>query len=209
MRFGSAKALVFDFDGTLVDSNAIKWKAFEVCFDRFPAYREEILSYCQANNHTTRYEKFRWVYERILKLPYNPVVEEQLSRLFEEQSTRQIVEAPEIPGAAAFLKRRKGKQALVLLSSTPQPILLKILAGRGWESLFDEVRGAPVDKTAFLEEFLVRKSLRREEVLFFGDTSEDADAARRAGWSFVAVRPTKKELTEGEWVADLREGKDA
>ena len=52
MRFGSAKALVFDFDGTLVDSNAIKWKAFEACFDRFPDRREEILSYCRGNNHT-------------------------------------------------------------------------------------------------------------------------------------------------------------
>lgn len=209
MRFGSAKALVFDFDGTLVDSNAIKWKAFEACFARFPAYLEEILSYCQANNHTTRYEKFRWVYERILKQPYNPTVEEQLGRMFEEHSTQQIIEAPEIPGASAFLKRRKGKQALVLLSSTPQPILLKILAGRKWAPLFDEVRGAPVDKAAFLEEFLARKSLRHEEVLFFGDTTEDADAARKAGWSFVAVRPTKKELTEGEWVADLRENGDA
>ena len=208
MRFGSAKALVFDFDGTLVDSNAIKWEAFEACFSRFPEHREEIQAYCRGNNHTTRYEKFRWVYEKILKLPYTPQIEEELSRLFEEHSTRQIIEAPEIPGAEAFLKQRKGKQTLALLSSTPHPILLKILAGRGWGSFFDPIQGAPVDKAAFLGEFLAGRSLGRDEVLFFGDTLEDAAAARKAGWDFIAVRPGREEMKRGTWIPDFREDGD-
>ena len=57
------RALVFDFDGTLVDSVPIKRKAFDHCFEEFPAKKREIQSYCHGNNHTPRWEKFKFVYE--------------------------------------------------------------------------------------------------------------------------------------------------
>ena len=198
-----SRALLFDFDGTLVDSNRIKWKAFEACFNRFPERREEILAYCRANNHTTRYEKFRWVYEKILRLPYGPERERELSGIFESRSTEQIIEAPEIPGAEGFLRSRKGKHVLGLLSSTPHPILLEILSRRGWSGYFDVIQGAPVDKAEFLRRFLVERGIRADEAVFFGDTLEDAQAAKEAGWKFVTVRPEREELKSQLWIPDF------
>lgn len=205
MKFGSAKVIFFDFDGTLVDSNRIKWAAFERCFSGFPERFEEIMEYCRGNNHTTRLEKFRWVYERILRLPYTPELEGRLSRQFEESTTEQIIRAPEIPGAEEFLRDQAAFRTLGLLSSTPHDILLRILSGRGWSGYFRVVRGAPVDKRVFLRSYLQESGLRPEEVFFFGDTPEDREAARGAGWPFVAVRPPQ------DWegvprIADYREG---
>ncbi len=185
---GHAKVLVFDFDGTLVDSNPIKWRAFGRCFEEFAEQQEEIQAYCRGNNHTPRGEKFRYVYEQILKLPYTPEVEIRLHRCFEENTTRQIIQAPSLPGAESFLQQVRQTHRAALLSSTPHPFLLQILRERRWTDYFRWIQGAPVDKTDWLKNLRDRHRLGKEELIFFGDTLEDAHSALVAGCPFVAVR---------------------
>lgn len=190
MKFGSvldrARALIFDFDGTLVDSNPIKLQAFEKVFEGFPR-REEIMAYCRGNNHTTRTEKFRWVHERILGRPYTPEIERDLSRIFEKESTAAIIRAPEIPGARRFLEGSGRTRPLGLLSATPHEILLEILSGRGWSGWFRWIQGAPVRKDLWLSHLREREGWEGDQVVFFGDTPEDAEAGRQAGCTFVAM----------------------
>lgn len=183
-----AKVLVFDFDGTLVDSNPIKRRAFERCFETFADKRQEILEFCCGNPHIPRGAKFRFVFEGILHRPYTAQTEAQLHQQFEAQTTQQIVEAPTIPGAERFLKAVQNTHRLFLLSSTPHEILLQILRQRSWQSHFDQIQGAPVKKADWLKALCRREGLAPQKVLFFGDTKEDADAAIQASCSFVSVR---------------------
>ncbi len=184
-----AKVLVFDFDGTLVDSNPIKHRAFEICFERFPEQRKRILEYCCGNPHVTRDLKFRHVVEQILRLPYTARIETHLHRRFGALTTRQIIRAPALSGAEEFLRAWFPRKRLALLSSTPQRPIEKILEGRKWRSYFHIVRGAPVDKADWLKE-LIRDELSGDpdRVLFFGDTPDDRESARSAGCPFVGVR---------------------
>ena len=99
-----ARALLFDFDGTLVDSNRIKEEGFESVFSEFPKQREAILAHCRERVSAPRWEKFRWVVERILQAPYTPEVERALSERYERLTTYRIVAAPEVPGARRFLE---------------------------------------------------------------------------------------------------------
>ena len=182
-----ARALVFDFDGTLVDSNPIKHRAFDTCFAEFPQQREEILAYCGGRHHTPRWEKFRHVCEQILRQPYTEERAASLHERFEAATTAQIIAAPEIPGAAAFLRRVQGGYTLALLSSTPHGILRDIVAQRNASGWFDIVQGAPVDKAAWLRSLGQERRWAGNQVVFFGDTEEDAAAAEAAGCAFVHV----------------------
>lgn len=184
------RILVFDFDGTLVDSVPIKLKAFDRCFEKFLEHKEKIQAYCHGNNHTPRWEKFRHVYEQILHLPYTPEIERELHRCFERETTEQISRAPALPGAAEFLDWARPNYRTALLSSTPHEILLQILEKRGWTGRFDEVQGAPVNKAAWLKG-LQGWGFPRFQILFFGDTPEDAGAAREAGCDFISVPELK------------------
>ena len=150
-----------------------------------------------------RGEKFRAVYERMLGLPYTPEVEQRLHRLFEAETTEAIAQAPEIPGASEFLRRVRSEHPTAILSSTPHAILLQILERRGWTVYFDLKQGAPVNKADWL------RGLRKlghppDQVLFFGDTPEDAQAAQEAGCRFVPV--ANPDLSSGRGVLqDYRE----
>lgn len=198
-----AAALVFDFDGTLVDSNPIKLRAFERCFADFPKRREAILAYCGGAHRPTRSEKFRHVYERLLGLAYTAEIEAELHRRFDEATTRQIIAAPEIPGASRFLTAVRRGRMTALLSTTPEECLRRIVAGRGWQQYFTIVQGAPVDKGAWLRMFRTAHDLEDHQAVFFGDAEEDAEAAAAAQWVFVAVGHEKLRAKVDYVVADF------
>ncbi|MBI4125597.1 MAG: HAD hydrolase-like protein [Deltaproteobacteria bacterium] len=182
-----AKALIFDFDGTLVDSNPIKLYAFEKCFSDFVEKQSEIMDYCLAHHHVSRFDKFRHVFETILHRPYTPEWERKMLRRYAEETTEQVIGAPEIPGAVSFVKRWKKKKEVVLLSTTPDEILKHILARREMEHLFSVIRGAPVHKASWMDGFMRGRGLEKREVVFFGDSDEDAESAKTAGVIFVKV----------------------
>lgn len=193
----SSKAIVFDFDGTLVDSNEIKRRGFDYAFAEYPERMAQIREYCYSFNHTIRSEKFRYVTERILGLQYTP----ELDKLFHERyaafTTDSVANAPEIPGAGAFLASLTAHRT-ALLSSTPTAILMEILDRRGWRAFFSEVQGAPINKAAWLKDFQRRVGCCPEELLFFGDTDEDAQSAQHAGCTFVRVG---KPVADGDKLA--------
>ncbi len=182
-----ARLVVFDFDGTLVDSNAIKQRAFAQCFAPEADRLEEIMAYCGTRHHAPRWEKFRHVYERILRKPYTPDVAAALMAQYAAQTTRQIIAAPEIPGAAACLRMVSRARATALLSSTPQKTLQDIISQRGWSAYFGHIQGAPVNKMEWLAQARHAQGGGAGAVLFFGDTPEDSDAAGAAGCAFVGV----------------------
>ena len=199
----NARALVFDFDGTLVASNDIKWRGFEVAFAEFPEQLADIMAYCRAHNHTVRSEKFQHVYEQILCRPYTPEIARTLQERFAAATTEAIVNAPEIPGATSFLRGLVGRHTSALLSSTPHWILLDILDRRRMRGYFDLVQGAPVNKAAWLEALRTGHTLTEAQTVFFGDTAEDMAAARLAGCTFIAVGPGIEPADEHYAVSDF------
>lgn len=182
----SAGGVVFDFDGTLVDSNNIKRQGFDFVFADYPDRMAAIREYCYGFNHTIRGEKFRHVTEQILGLRYTPELERLCHERYASFTTDSVAAAPEIPGAAAFV-RSLASYRPALLSSTPTAILLQILERRGWRSLFPLVQGAPIDKRAWLEDFQRILGCQPEQLVFFGDTDEDEESGRLAGCTFVRV----------------------
>src|SRR6266446_240157 len=183
----ACRAFVFDFDGTLVDSNQLKLKAFGTLFSKFPAHLPAIIEYCQQRLDLVRFEKFRHICENILRLPYTSETEAALDKEFTALTTSAIVQAVEIEGASDFLKRIHANRPTALLSTTPTTVLEEILIRRSWKDLFDHIAGAPVEKGVWLGEFGERYKYRPEEIVYFGDTPADSRAASEAGCTFVAV----------------------
>ena len=114
------RAIVLDFDGVLVESNAEKTEAFKELFNDFPDHLDRILEYTLAHNSTVRYEKFKYVYQNILGLEYTNEIKQELSRRYSELVFNQIVNCPYVPGALDFLNELFERKPMFLISMTPE-----------------------------------------------------------------------------------------
>jgi phosphoglycolate phosphatase-like HAD superfamily hydrolase len=191
-----AKTWVFDFDGTLVDSNAIKLDAFDACFAEFSEHRDQIQAYCRTEHHVPRWEKFRYVYEKILHLPLSEAMAAALSDRYAAATTDAVAKANEIVGAETLLRGAGASKEKSILSSTPQDVLESIIERRGWKPYFREIKGAPVSKTEWL-----KKQPTPALTVFFGDTKADLGSARTAGCRFVGVVNEELIAEADFWVA--------
>ena len=64
------KAILFDFDGVLLESAEVKTRAFVKIFEPIAPHRmTEVVAYHTAHMGISRYVKFRYIYEQILKRP--------------------------------------------------------------------------------------------------------------------------------------------
>ncbi len=186
-RLRQAAAVVVDFDGTLVDSNGIKRRAFAECFAQAGPAREQVLAYCWGHHDIPRDDKFRHVYEAILGHPYTPDIAACLHAQFEGLTTQAVIDAPEIAGALAFVRKARRGRLIGLLSSTPEAILRRIITARGWIGEFDLIQGSPVDKAAWLRALGERLGVTTQAIIALGDSAQDGEAAAAARTPFIQI----------------------
>ena len=184
------QALFFDFDGVLVDSVEVKTRAFGRLFEPFgQEVMEKVVDHHRRHSGVTRVDKFRHYYQEFLR---KPLAEEELAELcrrFAQLVVDEVVAAPEIPGAEAFLQAVVGHLPCFVVSAAPESEVREIVQRRGWSQYFREVRGAPRSKRENLEILLGQYSLNPGRCWFFGDAESDYRAAQVCGVHFLGVVP--------------------
>ena len=186
------KVLALDFDGTLVESNAIKDKAFDSIFCEWPEHRVAMMQWHLAENTMPRDEKFRYFVEIILGQQGNDKLIERLTRRFSELSYKAIVNCPMVDGAKEFLDEYASKVQLFLVSATPHNELNKILKARFLKRYFKQIQGAPINKVEVLKKFISVNKISPDEMLYIGDSPEDLKTAKTIGSHFIGRKSCRE-----------------
>jgi len=181
------KAVIFDFDGVILESATIKTEAFRELFSaRCPEHIDAIVAYHLENVGISRYVKFRHIYDSILHLPYSEDVEKKLGDEFADIVLHRVLEAPFVDGALEFLEERSGSYDCFVASGTPEDELMLIVERRGLSGYFREVHGTPRKKVDIINGILADHHYGRHEVAFIGDGESDMKAAAAADVPFIA-----------------------
>jgi phosphoglycolate phosphatase-like HAD superfamily hydrolase len=188
-RLDHLRAIVFDFDGVILDSAEIKIQAFQELFEEHAQVRAEISAYLLSHSGISRYIKFEYVTSQILGLPYDEAERDRLDRRFEQLAYEKIIACREIPGARALLAFLRGKVLRPVASGAPETELRRIVAARQMDDWFDEVWGTPRAKEEILRDIMVRHGFAPSEMLMVGDAMTDLNAARETGVRFLAREP--------------------
>lgn len=182
-------ALFFDFDGVLADSVSVKTRAFARLFEPHgPDVVSRVVEHHLHNGGMNRFDKFRHYYREFLGLPLDDAGMDALCARFAALVVEEVVAAPEIPGAGAFLDACRGIPCFVI-SGTPEAEIREICRRRGLSAHFQEICGAPEGKVAHLGRLLDRHGFAPSGCRFFGDAGSDHEAACRHGVPFVGILP--------------------
>lgn len=180
------KAIIFDFDGVILESGNIKTEAFLELFADYPQHQQAILNHHLENLSVSRYDKFAWVYQELLRQVYTPTEQERMGSAFSAIVLDKVLNCPFVPGALETLEALQGWYPMFVASGTPQEELELIVKKRGLAKRFVEVWGTPLKKVEIIHDILNRYDLSREEVLFIGDGVSDYQAATETGLLFIA-----------------------
>jgi len=167
-----------DFDGTLVESNQIKDRAFETIFNKWPNHKQEMMSWHYSNDFIDRREKFKYFVEKVLKLNDRDDLIEQLSKKFQELTRSTIIECPYVEGVENFLDYISHRYTVYLVSATPQLELEYIIRAKNLKVYFKNIYGAPINKLKILRNIISKEKLSSNEILYIGDSPKDQQCAK-------------------------------
>lgn len=186
------QAIIFDFDGVVVESGDIKAQAFA---DLYRHHGEAIaaaaVDYHRANGGMSRYLKFHYFQQNLLNNPLLTKEEEQeLDRRFSELVMNAVISCQPVAGAEALLDKMVNQIPLFVASGTPESELQVIVERRGLSRYFTEVRGSPRLKEDLVADILSAYPLDSGRVLMIGDALVDYESAYQNGIAFLGrVRP--------------------
>jgi len=179
------KAIIFDFDGVLVESVDIKTEAFRKLFACMPDHVDAIVQFHLDNGGMSRFDKFRYIYKNILKEDLTQSKFNELSEKFSTIVIDDIIKTPYVHGAQEFLEKYHRKIPLYVVSATPKEELRQIVEKRMMAHYFQEVYGAPQTKSECIKAILNLTGISPDTVIYVGDAKNDFDAARLAGVRFI------------------------
>ena len=178
-------AVVFDFDGVLVDSNRIKYDAF------FEVMGHEHSRPTSAVLRRARELPRREIFASILK--DIGVAGGELERAIETSARRYstlvstaIAAGGLIPGAMSVLRELSRSYSIHVSSTTPQQELRQLLKRLGVLPLLKTSHGWPRTKTETLRR-LSAGSTPPRRIVVVGDGKSDRRAAAAVGCRFIGV----------------------
>ena len=193
------KVIVFDFDGTLVDSNRLKYDAY---FELFPQDEWHAQTVRKVLSEMFEESRFVILEEILRRLGDNAGMDlKQRSRELADRYNDIVLagakECPEKPGAHKLLQAFVKTYKLYVSSTTPESALTEIIHFRKWGHYFQGILGYPREKSKTLQNIIEQEKVESSEVLVVGDGESDRKSAVDNGCPFIHISENfhLKELT--------------
>jgi len=196
--------VVFDFDGTLVDSNAIKRRGFfdVVADEPASAVRMQAALTTVQGDRQAIFESY--VASRSVSGLKGPDADALVLRYSDYVDAR-VSEAPEMPGASEMLRGLQQAGLRVFISSaTPQANLASIVERRRWRDWCDGLYGQPNRKPDTLRTICGQLGMDTCSIAVVGDGADDLESAMSIGCRFFPVGEARG-VPHGTQVFTLRE----
>ncbi len=185
------KVIVFDFDGTLIESNCLKFDTF---FELFPPdkfhnliIKNVLKDFLEESRYVILKEILKRIDRRISKHEDIELKSEELAKGYNLIVTNGAKKCNEKSGASEVLVSLSKRYKLYLSSTTPETSLKEIVKHRKWEGFFCGIFGYPNDKVSVLLEIIRKETIEPDELLVVGDGKSDRDSANSVKCNFFRI----------------------
>lgn len=203
MKKQKLSAVVFDCDGVLIESNAVKTRAFRQTVAEFgQKAMDQLTDYHRKHGGISRFKKFEWFYREVVEVPLSDEIMDRLCERFTHHCRDSVLNAPMVAGAKECLEFLSGWLSMFVASGTPEKELQELLKQKELAVYFKKIHGTPPEKQYLLEKIITDNRLDASQVLMVGDAVTDLEAAQYCNTLFFG-RGEKFSGYNVPWSEDL------
>jgi HAD superfamily hydrolase (TIGR01549 family) len=194
--------ILWDFDGVILNSNAVRDKGFQIVLGKYPSNQVQLLlDYHRRNGGLSRYNKFRHFFEKIRG---EEVTENKILDLSCKFSIIMLKELGDqkllIEETLKFIEKNNTNYQMHIVSGSDQTELQKLCKVLGINSYFKSIHGSPTPKDKLVQNLILTNQYVQDECVLIGDSINDFEAAHSNGIKFCGYNTTHaiKNLTNYE-----------
>jgi len=171
--------IFWDFDGVLMNSNAVRDKGFELVLADYPKDQvKQLMDFHQANGGLSRYVKFRYFFEEVRGEKINDEQVQVWADKFSEIMLANLINKDLlIKETNDFVKANDQNYKMHIVSGSDGNELRKICKGVDIDQYFKSIEGSPTPKKKLVADILEKEKYKLEECVLIGDSINDYEAA--------------------------------
>lgn len=199
------KTILWDFDGVIMDSMAVRDKGFEIVLQDYPQEQVSLLmDYHRKNGGLSRYNKFRYFFEEIRKESITDSVIKVLAEQFSVVMLENLLDSNLlIQDSLSFIKDNHLKYVMHIVSGSDGNELRYICEHLGLSNYFVSIHGSPCPKKQLVKELIEVYNYRKEDVVLIGDSLNDYDAAEFNSISFMGYNNVDLKIITSNYLDTL------
>lgn len=182
------KVIFWDFDGVLMNSNAVRDKGFLEVLKDYPKEQvNELMKFHDKNGGLSRYVKFRYFFEKIRKEKVSDQEINTWANKFSKIMLSLLIDKNLlIEETLKFVKKNYKKYNMHIVSGSDGNELRQICKGVDIDKYFKDVNGSPTPKKLLVAEILNNNIYLEKECILIGDSINDFEAADENNIRFLA-----------------------
>lgn len=178
-------AIIFDCDGVIFDSNALKTEAFRNILSSYPQeIVDAFIQYHKTNGGISRYVKLATFFTDFLNTPVKDNELQGLLNNFSIACQSLYKQAQLTPACLPALKALSSTASFYIASGSDETELRQVFASRHLDGYFSGIYGSPKTKPACIST-IVKDIKAQTRIFFVGDAESDWQAANNADIPFI------------------------
>jgi beta-phosphoglucomutase len=197
-------AVIFDFDGVIVDSERLHWAAFNAVIDEPVSWEDYIKTLIGFDDR----DAFKYLFPNIGKTELDGLIEKKAAAF---QDLLANSGAAALPGAVELIQHLSGQLPIAICSGALREDILPIIGNLGVADAFNEIVTANdthISKPDPAPYKLAMQKLGVSDGWAIEDTPAGIASAKGAGLKVLAVTNSydRKHLTAADAIVDSLEG---